>query len=389
MMNVAHVITGLNDGGAEAVLYRLCTHDTENLHLVVSLMDDGKYGALLREAGIEVHCLGMPRGRLPLGALWRLWCLLRAKRPDVVQTWMYHADLVGGAVARLAGVNAICWGIRHTTLERGVSAHGTILVARLCARLSGWLPRAIVSCSEESMQVHQRLGYAARKFFVIPNGYDLGRYAPDEGARARLRAEWSVDDETPLIGMVARYDPQKDHANLVAALAQLRGNGLDFVCVMVGNNVDTENTELRDVIDAAGLSHAVRLLGRRDDIPTVMNALDVHVLSSMGEAFPNVVAEAMACGTPCVTTEVGDAALIVGDTGWVVPPRNSGALASAVADALRERRDPIKWRSRRNAAREHVARHFDIERMVNAYRMVWERARSGLPPETIRQGSWR
>lgn len=379
-MNVIHVITGLNEGGAEAVLYRLSTHDAENRHRVISLMDEGKYGPLLQAAGVEVYCLGMPRGRVTASALIRLWRLLRAKQPEVVQTWMYHGDLVGGVAARLAGVSAVCWGIRNTALTPGVSARGTILVARICARLSRWVPRAIVSCSHEAVRVHRALGYAAQKFVVIPNGYDLARFAPDAVARQRLRAEWGVDDETPIIGIVARFDPQKDHATLVGALVRLARAGSRFRCVLVGTGVDDSNLALREAIDDAGLARNIRLLGRRDDVPAVMNALDVHVLSSsFGEAFPNVLAEAMACGTPCVTTDVGDAALIVGDTGWVVPPRDPDALAGALAEALAARNDSAAWQARRRAAREHVALHFDIQRMVQSYRAVWQRAQSGTP----------
>lgn len=373
-----HIITGLNEGGAEAVLYRLCAHDKENRHVVVSLMDQGKYGPLLQATGVEVHCLGLPRGRLTAGGVLRLWRLLRAQRPDMVQTWMYHADLVGGMLARLAGV-PVCWGIRNTTLPPGVSSRGTILVARLCAKLSRWVPRAIVSCSREAVRVHQALGYAADKFVCIPNGYDLTRFAPDVAARRRLRTEWAVDDGVPLLGMVARFDPQKDHPTLIAALAHAARAGTRFACVLVGDGVDAGNVALREAIAVAGLETSIRLIGRRDDVPAVMNALDLHVLSSSAEAFPNVLAEAMACGTPCVTTDVGDAALIVGDTGWVVSPRDADVLAVALAAALAARNDAAAWQARRQAARARVAQRFDIARMVASYRAVWQAARSGAP----------
>lgn len=387
-MRVIHVITGLNDGGAEGVLYRLCTHDSENCHVVVSMMDDGKYGPLLRAAGVEVQCLGMPRGRVGVRALWRLWQMFRAQPTDVVQTWMYHADLIGGAIARLAGIRALCWGIRHTTLERQCSQRSTIFVAWLCARLSRWMPRVIVSCAEESVRVHRQLGYDAEKFFVIPNGYDLAHFEPDLRARARLRTEWRISDDTPLLGMVARYDGQKDHRNLLAALTRLRDIGVKFECVLVGTDVDPMNAILRDAIHAAGLSTTIRLLGRRGDVPAVMNALDLHVLSSLGgEAFPNVLAEAMACGTPCITTDVGDAAMIVGDTGWVVPPSDSEALAGALMNALNEWQRSKIWQVRCRAARERVEQHFALDRMVDSFRSAWRSAKEGLPFDASGKGS--
>lgn len=372
-MNITHIITGLNDGGAEAVLYRLCIHDKENHHTVISLMDAGKYGPLLEAAGVSVHCLSLPRGRLQPGALWRLWRLLRALKPDAVQTWMYHADLVGGIVARLAGVRAVVWGIHHTTLEPGKSSRATIWIAHLLARLSYFVPRRIAVCAQRAVTVHGALGYDTARMRVIANGYDLCQFTPDAAAGKALRAQWQIVAGTPLIGMVGRFDPQKDHANLLAALAHLQGQKVDFICVLVGAGLDADNAALVQQIEQAGLQALVRMVGRRSDIPAVMNALDVHVLSSSAEAFPNVLAEAMACGTPCVTTDVGDASVIVGDTGWVVPPSNAVALANGIESALSVQKDP-GWDERKQAARLRIEQHFSIERMVAAYNAVWREA---------------
>src|SRR5690554_4089952 len=151
-------------------------------------MDAGKYGPLLSEAGIAVHCLNMPRGRVRVGALRRLWQLLRQLQPDVVQTWMYHADLLGGVVARLAGIRSVVWGIRNTTLVPGKSSHSAIAAARLLARLSKLVPTRIVACAEEAVTVHGKLGYDTTKMRVIPNGYDLAQFVPDRATGRALRA---------------------------------------------------------------------------------------------------------------------------------------------------------------------------------------------------------
>ena len=345
-IRVCHVITSLSEGGAEAVLYRLCTYDKQNQHTVISLMDSGIYGPLLEASGITVYCLGMPRGRVTFTGIWRLWRLLRSERPDVVQTWMYHADLIGGIVARLARIPTVCWGIRHGNLDPVKTARSTILTVRVCAWLSHWLPDAIVSCSVQAAAIHQTLGYAREKFTIIPNGYNLVELAPDSEVRAQLRREWGINDKTILLGMLARYDPQKDHASLVNALRLVKHKKASFQCVLVGAEINANNHELCRLIESQGIKDNVLLLGPRRDIPGIMNALDIHVLSSsFGEAFPNVLAEAMACGTPCVTTDVGDAALIVGDTGWVVPPSNSELLANAISEAIAETQDIRKMGS--------------------------------------------
>lgn len=370
-MNILHVTTGLGDGGAEAVLYRLCTHDREHRHTVISLMDKGKYGPLLEQAGIPVHCLYLPRGRLRLTALIRLFKLLRELQPDVVQTWMYHGDFIGGVMARLAGVRNVVWGIHNTTLEPGKSKWTTIIIARVSAWLSHWIPKRIAVCAQRAVEVHRSLGYDAVRMRVIPNGYSLSRFKPDGLAGMGVRDEWEISAEMPLLGMVARFDPQKDHENLLEALTLLRQRGMDFRCVLIGAGVDSDNERLINLISSRGLQQHIKLIGQRNDIPAVMNALDVHVLSSAAEAFPNVLAEAMACGTPCVTTDVGDAAVIVGDTGWVVQPRDASALADGIQAALRDWKG-IEWSDRRNAARERIKSCFGVERMVDAYSQLWQ-----------------
>jgi glycosyltransferase involved in cell wall biosynthesis len=180
--------------------------------------------------------------------------------------------------------------------------------------------------------------------------------------------------------MVGRFDPQKDHPNLLGALAELKGKGHAVRCALVGKGLDRANASLMGSITGFGLSpdRELLLLGQRNDISTVMNALDIHLLSSAyGEAFPNVLAEAMACGTPCVTTDVGDAALIVGETGWVVPPRDSKSLAHSIRSAIKLSQDQPGWKVRQMACRKRIDTEFSIERMVCAYRDVWE-GHSGL-----------
>jgi len=370
---VVHVITGLGQGGAEAVLFRLATHPAQSVrHIVVSLTDEGLYGTRLRAVGVAVHALGMARGRLSARGMWALIRLLRALRPDAVQTWMYHADLVGGVAARLAGIRALAWGIRNSGAHLQRSSRSARLVLRLCALLSGIVPAAIVCAAQNAAQRHRQLGYRASRMVVVPNGYDLSRFARDAESGARMRAVWGVPGIVPLVGCVARWDPLKDHRNLLQALGRLvredRDGGLQ--CVLVGRGMSPANEGLAALIDAEGLRGRVLLAGPSDDVPAVMNALDLHVLSSCAEGFPNVLAEALACGTPCVSTDVGDAGLILGGTGPVVPPEQPAALADAIAAALSD----IAVRGRDavgHAGRERVLAMFDLQRMVDAYADVW------------------
>jgi len=374
-LRVTHVITGLGQGGAESVLFRLATYPGQRVrHTVVSLTDEGVYGARLRAAGVTVHALGMPRGRPTLDGFLALRRLLARDKPDAVQTWMYHADLIGGLAARLAGVRALAWGIRNSGAHLQRSSRSARLVLKLCAWLSGRLPATIVCAARDAAARHQQYGYRADRLVVIANGYDLSRYQPDTEAGQRMRQLWQVAPHTPLIGCVARWDPLKDHANLLAAVAALARDGRDrgLQCVLVGRGMSPGNAELAALIDRHGLRGRILLAGPSDEVPAVMNALDLHVLSSCAEGFPNVVAEAMACGTPCVVTDVGDAAHIVGATGPVVPPEQPEALAQGIAAAL----DDVAARGRMAVGapgRERVLAEFDLAHMVAAYDAVWRR----------------
>ena len=370
--SVFHIITGLNDGGAEGVLYRLCIFKSGYRHHVISLMGEGKYGPLLLKHDVSVTCLNMQRGRISFSGLLRLCWLLLEERPQVVQTWMYHADIIGGVTARLVGVPNVFWGIRHTTLDVKHSRWSTILVAKLCAWLSFSIPAGIVCCAQTAAAVHRGLGYQANKLHVIPNGYDLERLTRDQQARADLKKEWGVPSELPLLGMVGRFDAQKDHQNLLVALNDLKKQGVRFRCAFVGRGLESANPRLDAWLSEYDLKDEILLLGPRTDIPAVMSALDIHVLSSaFGEAFPNVLAEAMACGTPCVTTDVGDAALIVGRTGWVVPPGDATALADAILAALAE--SAAKRESRGEAARNRIEANFSLSRMARGYHAIWSK----------------
>lgn len=372
-MFVVHIITGLNNGGAEAVLYRLCKNDEAVKHTVISMMDKGKYGIMLEENGVEVYCLNMPQGRVTFSGVKKLYGLLKELKPDVVQTWMYHADLIGGTIARLAGFKSVFWNVRHSILEKGSSKRSTILIAKLCAILSNFIPKKIICCAQKALEVHSNLGYQRNKMVVIGNGYKLDTFRPSESDRRVVRDELSITSNMNVVGMVGRFDPQKDHANLLSSISLVKQQGVDFKCLLVGADLSCNNTYFVNEIKKLGLYSNVVLLEQRDDIPAIMNALDVHLLSSFSEGFPNVLCEAMACGTPCVTTDVGDAALIVSNTGWVVPSRNAEDLAAAIVSALNEKEGSLEvWSNRKEKCRKRVVENFGIEEMIEKYHAVWQ-----------------
>lgn len=301
---------------------------------VISLTSLGAIGPRLQLRGVPVEALGMRPG-LPSPRLFaRLVRRLASLRPNVVHTWMYHADLLGGLAARLAGVRALMWGLRHSNLDPDANKGSTLRVVRLCARLSTWLPQRIACAALRAREAHVAIGYAADRMVVIPNGFDLKRFVSDSCARADVRAELGLPGEAPLIGMVGRFDPQKNHRGFATAMQHLLKCRPDVHALLAGDGMDPLNQDLMRWLRDAGVVDACHLLGRRDDMPRLMAALDVLVLPSIGEAFPNVVGEAMACGVPCAVTDVGDAADIVGEFGRVVASGDMAGLAAAVVELL-------------------------------------------------------
>jgi glycosyltransferase involved in cell wall biosynthesis len=372
-MRVLHAITGLEIGGAENMLVRLLDAGTREKFepTVLSLMDPeaAPYGTLAPQVAalrIPLATLRMPRRRPTPANLWCLWRSVRAAAPQLIQGWMYHGNLAATAGAwSLSERPPVIWNVRHSLHDLSLEKPLTRLIIRLSARVSR-LPRAIIYNSRVSAAQHQALGFAAERTVVIPNGFDTTRFRPQPDARARLCAELGIDPARTLVGMVARNHPMKDHANLVRAAGLLRQGGRDVHLVLIGSGIDAADRGLGELIAGLGLGERVSLLGERGDVATLIPGLDLVALSSAwGEGFPNVLGEAMACGVPCVATDVGDCTWVLGPHGVIVPPRQSEALARALARLI-----DLGSGARRQlgqAGRARIVQHFSIHEVVRQY----------------------
>lgn len=380
LIKVVHVITGLEIGGAEISLLKLVSNLSKDKfsNEVVSLTDTGPVANRLQDVGIPVSVLGMRRGRINPVAVLRLARRLRRTRPNLVQTWMYHADLIGGIAAKLAGRCPVIWNVRQSNLDPLHSKKTTAWTAKACAALSGYVPMRIVCCAEAARQVHSDLGYAGERMVVIPNGVELDLFKPDPDARAAMRAELGIDDRIFLVGSVARFDPQKDHETFVAAAGLLHKELPHVRFLLCGSGAVPENKRLAQWLQSAGLNDHCFLLGERSDIPRLMPALDIATSSSAyGEGFPNAIGEAMACGVPCVVTDVGDSALLVGDPEWVVPPREPARLAAAWGKLLAI--DATGRAQVGQAARKRMEDQFDLLATTRQYEQLYEQVAEPRP----------
>jgi glycosyltransferase involved in cell wall biosynthesis len=375
---VAHVITGLNTGGAETMLYKLLAASQAGgaggagrfEAEVISLTDCGAVAEKIEALGVPVRALGMMRGLPNPAGLARLARWLRRRRPSLIQTWLYHADLIGGVIGKsLVGVPVV-WNVRSGDLTKVLDNRMTLLTLRACAALSRRVPDAIVSCSESATAAHVEIGYDAGKITTIPNGFDLAAFHPDAGARASVRRELGLGPDAPLVGLVARFDDLKDHRTFIRAAARLRAAVPAAHFLLCGPGVEWANEQLAEWIRVAGVAESFHLLGRRDDVPRLNAALDVAALTSRSEGFPNVLGEAMACGVPCVSTDAGEARLIVGDTGLIVPVGDDEGLAAGWRKMLTL--DAAARREVGEAARRRILERYSLPAVAAKYEALYE-----------------
>jgi glycosyltransferase involved in cell wall biosynthesis len=346
-------------------LYKTVTrfHPRKIASLVVSLAPMGMIGKFIQGRRIPVDDVGMRAGTLNPLALIRLVQLIGRFRPHIVQTYLYHADLLGLLAARLAGVPAVFWNLRQSRMDFRRYRRTTAFTVRLCARLSRQVQRILVN-SHAGLKAHAQLGYDLARMQVIPNGFDLDHFRPDPQSYRDVRQELGIAPEARIVGMLARFDPQKDHKTFLKA-AQLVSARLPETCfLLAGNGLTTDNPALARLLAETPMDpERLRLLGERHDIPRLLAALDVHVSSSaFGEGFANIIGEAMACGVPCAVTDVGDSAFIVGETGLVAQPGNPRDLSRVIEEALTW--PPPERISRGRAARARIQQKFDINNIV-------------------------
>lgn len=364
-MNILHVITGLNVGGAETMLAKLLEYQNKAgcglRNTVVSLAAPGAIADRVR-AQAKLETVAMREGVPSASAAWRLARIARRIDPDLVIGWMHHGNLAASfARSMLGGKRPLIWNVRHSVADIREEKPLTRIVLRLGAALSR-SPDAILYNSSVAAMQYEGLGYDPARAMVLPNGFDCDRHRPRDGAHQALRARHGVAPEATLVGMVARLHPMKDTGTLVEAVKRARGQGADIHLLLCGRGMESPPPELARALAGAVPEDRLTLVGQSADLADWMPGLDFLVLpSAWGEGFPNTLAEAMASGVPCITTDVGDSGWIVGETGRVVEPRDAGAMAAALVDLIGMGAE--ERRRLGEAARTRVVENFALEQV--------------------------
>ena len=369
---ILHIITTLSMGGAESMLYKLLTCASNRSgfnHCVVSLSGPGYYGPLLEQRGIPVHHLSLDAGIPKPKDVFKVYSVVKKWNPHAIQTWLYHADLIGLILGRFIKVQKIVWNVRCSNMDLAQYPATTRWIFYLLTKLS-CSPDVIITNSKAGKRYHVQAGYAPKRWEIIPNGFDTHSYRPDNETRKRMRHALGIDETSLVVGMAARYDPMKDHGNFLRAAGKVKTALPDVRFILIGKGVDENNSDISRMIKKNGLDGKMHLLGESADMQKIYPAFDIFTLtSSFGEGFPNVLGEAMACGVPCVATNTGDSADLIGNTGKIVPPGNHDELAKAWMEMLllsHEQRVEFGL-----MARKRVKNRYSIDNIVQRYETLF------------------
>ena len=368
MIKVAHISTGLETGGAEVQLMRLiAAMDHDEFEMMVISMDRDTYLAdRIRELGIPVHSLCLRKQPL---ALWKGFQLLRQFNPDVIHGTMYQGGVFGTLCRRfLPKKPHVIWTVHEPLEHYDEEPLRKRLQLRLWGKMSG-SPECLMYVSHLNMQQHLAYGFNNQKALVIPNGVDTTRFGPAKEKGLAIRASLGIPENCIVIGKTARYHRQKNHVGFLRSAAILAKKYDHVRFMLVGTNVDESNATLTDLIGELGLDGKVYMLGNREDIPEIVNAYDIATLTSLGEAFPLTLGEAMVSAVPCVATDVGDNAYIIADTGYVVPVDDDKAMAEGwekIVVLSQEERNELGQK-----ARQRCLDNFTLEQQVSQHEELY------------------
>lgn len=328
-IKVLHIITSLGSGGAEGMLYRLILASNHSFeHSVICLNKGGKYVSLLKKENVEVLVLNLKlatslKGMVPI---LKFSQLKKKQGYDIITSWLYHADFVAWFLRLIFGFRGLIWNIRYTKLQEGRAKFRNWCFLKTLSIMSNFNVNYIISCSVKAKNIHKKIGYYHKIFSIIPNGYFLDN-------QKKFNKKLKDYKGTYKICIVARWHPQKDFETIFQALDLIKYKNISFNITIAGSNTNSENKDLIALINKYKLNEYCSLLGEIDNINEIYESSHVTVLSSSyGEAFPNVLAESMLCFTPCVSTDVGDANLILKDVGYIVPIRDYKSLANALLE---------------------------------------------------------
>ncbi len=369
-MKILHIISSFGEGGAQAILSNYCKFGQEKHKLLlISLSSQNVYSENFKDLGINTITLPLSLNLKLFKNLVDLFFIILKFNPDIIQSWLYHADLVASLYGFFLNKKVI-WSIHNSDLPSSSLSFSLKVIIRLNAFLSYFSPKIIICCANSAKNYHTTLKYCKKKLKVIFNGYPFDYFKPSEYTRQIVRKELDIGKKDIFFGMVARYHPVKGHKIFLNAISKALRKNSKIKVIMIGSNVDKNNKELSDLIKKLNLSNTIKLTGSVSNIACYLQALDFCVLPSYSEGFPNVIVESMACGVPPIASDVGDIRSMIDGNGWLVEPGNINSLTLAIEEC-----SLISIEERRKMGLkclDTVNKRFSLQKMCLEYEKIYQ-----------------
>jgi glycosyltransferase involved in cell wall biosynthesis len=369
-MKILHIITSLDIGGAEIVLSNLIKKQkVQHKSVVICIKVPGEISKQIEAYGTPVFSLGVNKNWKFFLALLKLIKIIKIEKPDIVNTWLYHADLIGFIASKLCFKKYVIWNIRCSDIDIGGMNWSTSFILRINAFLSRFVSCIIVNSNNGKIW-HSKRKFHPQAWEYIPNGYELSDWAINVEKTNEIRGELGFSEGSFVIGMVARYDKLKDHETFLKAMSIVLKKLPNVTIVMIGKNIDSSNTELLRVIKSCGLNSNIQLLGLQHELSKFYSSMDLLVVSSLTEGFPNVIGEAMSAGLPCLSTDVGDASLLINDAKRIVPIKNPVEMASKVIKYINSGKE--EWKYVSESSKDRILKQYSLDKMIDSYYKLYK-----------------
>lgn len=361
--SIIFIISGLGTGGAEMMLYKVTKNlinKNINIKCIISLSKNVDELVNYKKLNIRIITLNFKNLIfIPFYFLKLVFLLLKYK-PDIIHTWMYHADFIGGLAAKITRVKLIIWGIR-VTHSNEYHNNFTKIIIWLCAKFSYFIPNIITSNSNQAVVDHIKCGYCSSIFKVIPNGFDLTKF----NHKINIRNSLSLDNDVVLIAHIARYHPVKNHIGFIEAAKLINFNYPNIHFIMIGQGIDYSNKIVVDKIKEYNLYHRFHLLGLLKNINEIISNFNFLVSTSYLEGFPNIIGEAMANNVICISTNVGDCSEIIDKYGFITQDTTSLSISNSILEAINMTNEEIN--NMKMNAKARIETKYNINYISNEY----------------------
>ena len=379
-MKIIHIINSLKKGGAEGNLYRLVKFHKKNYKakiniIIVTLIGNGFYEFELKKKGIKIFSLDINKKKNffeIIKKIIKLRKFIKTQNPDIIQSWMYHSNFLTLFVPRNF-FNKIFWNIRHSILNLKMSKKTTIFVSLICSLFSRYVPKKIIYCSEKSINFHEKKHfYDKKKSVLVDNGYSDKAYYPSKNQRLNFRKQHKIKKTDTVLGFAGRYAAEKNINSLLFAFSKIIKNYNNIFLYMVGKNINNRNKELMNYVEDFKIKKNVVLLNEQKNLLKFYNGIDLLLLTSHSESFPNVIAEAMLCSTPVLSSDVGCSRKIIDDCGFIMKKNNKESIFNNLKKSINFlQTKKKKWKFLKKKSADKIKREFSVKKMANTYFKIW------------------